>query len=246
MYELTQADVKKNDPDTAIIAVGSIEQHGDHLPVGTDYYIADAFAKRLGDSMNAFRLPCLPISTCREHMGMKGSVWMDPDIFYRMMISICSSLKEQGFRRIIIIQGHGGIFVMTPVVRELNATNNPALMVCKAEPYAFTEDFINEGIMESDNNLHAGEFETSIMLYLYPELVKSEKIVDFIPSISRPYLNYGSLLCASPAGVWGKPSLGSREKGELILSFGTKLLKNHVQEVFSYMENKKTVGYSKF
>jgi creatinine amidohydrolase len=103
-------------------------------------------------------------------MGKRGSVWMNPDTFYLMLTDICLCLKEQGFKRIGIIQTHGGIFVMTPLVRELNATNAPDLMVARVSTGDYSAACREAGIVESKHEIHAGEKETSLMLYLRPEL----------------------------------------------------------------------------
>ena len=129
MYRKTADEIMSLDPELAIIPVGSVEQHGPHLPVMTDWVIATELGKRVAEKLNAFLLPALPISTCREHMGKKGSVCMEPTTFYQMMTDITMSLKTQGFKKVGIIQCHGGIFIMTPLVRDLNAKNNPDLMV---------------------------------------------------------------------------------------------------------------------
>jgi creatinine amidohydrolase len=70
--------------------------------------------------------------------------------------------------------------------------------------------------LECDNNLHAGEIESSLMLFLKKEYFRKEKAVDFIPNIPRSYLNNFPLLEVSPSGVWGKPSLATVEKGKSI------------------------------
>ena len=88
MYRKTADEIMELNPEIAIIPVGSLEQHGPHLPVMTDWAIATELGKRVAERMNAFLLPALPISTCREHMGKKGSVWMEPLTFYQMMTDI--------------------------------------------------------------------------------------------------------------------------------------------------------------
>ena len=127
MYWKTADEIMAADPELAIIPVGSLEQHGPHLPVMTDWAIAMELGKRVADLTGGFLLPALPISTCREHMGKKGAVWMEPTTFYQMMNDIVMSLKTQGFKKVVILQMHGGIFVMTPLVRDLNAKYNPDL-----------------------------------------------------------------------------------------------------------------------
>ena len=245
-YEMTQPDIEQMKPDTAILPFGSLEQHGAHLPLSTDCITTEAFANRIAQAMNAFQIPTIPVSNCREHMGKIGSVWMDPDTFYRMTMDICGSLKEQGFKKIVIIQGHGGIFVLTPAVRQLNATLNPDLMVCMVNYYDYLDAYRQAGVIESEVCLHADELETSVVMHLRGDLVKKDKIVDHVPEITRPYLGYGSIFCACPDGVWGTPSLASAEKGQKILDMGTTLMIEAAGAAFEYMLNKKPVGYSKF
>lgn len=216
-YNSTAEDIRKADPDTAVLPVGSTEQHGPHLPVGTDFMIAEAVAKGVAERLGAYLLPAIPISTCREHMGKKGSVWMNPDTFYNVIKDILLSLKEQGFKKIIYIQAHGGIFTGTPAIREVNATN-PDIKVVKIDLVQFFTSNELSSILECKDNLHACEYETSLMLYLHEDLVRKELIEDYIPNIPRDFLNYNSIFKYSKNGVWGKPSLATKEKGEKLLN----------------------------
>ena len=246
LNRLPADEIIKRDPDLAIIPVGSIEQHGPHLPVITDWTIASAVGEGVAEKTGAFLIPALPISTCREHMGKMGSVWMNPDTFYHMMIDIVGSLKEQGFKRVCIIQCHGGIFVMTPVVRQLNATLNPDMMVARVDLADVSAVLYREGIMETNTELHAGEFETSLMLHLAPETVQMDKAIDFVPEVVRPYLSYGSIFRATPTGVWGEPTKSSAEKGRLILERTVKFVIDEMDAAFDYMSKKERFGYSDF
>lgn len=72
-YFNTRAEIEASDVDTVIIPFGSIEQHGPHLPIGTDYLQATAFSDAIGKKLNAFVYPPIPISTCYEHKGSKGT-----------------------------------------------------------------------------------------------------------------------------------------------------------------------------
>jgi len=245
MYEMTADEIQARDPEIAVIPVGSLEQHGPHLPVMTDWAIAGELGKRVAEKLDAFLVPALPISTCREQMGKKGTVWMEPPTFYSMMKDIILSLKIQGFRKIAILQCHGGIFIMTPLVRDMNAQFNPDLMVVNVDICTFSQILLSEGIAET-LELHAGEGETSKMLYLAPETVHMDRAVDFIPEISRPYLNYGSIFHACPDGVWGFARKGTPEKGKKMFERYTDLAVTEINRAFDYMKRKEKFGYSYF
>ena len=241
MFKMTADEICALDPELAIIPVGSIEQHGPHLPIMTDWAIATELGKRIAEKMGAFLLPALPVSTCREHMGKKGSVWMEPTTFYQMMYDIIMSLKTQGFKRVGILTTHGGIFITTPLVRDLNAKFQPDLQVAVAS----IDNIDVKGIFETQE-LHAGEGETSQILAIAPETVHMDRAVDFIPDIPRPYLSYGSIFRACPAGVWGIPSKATAEKGERYFEEYTKKAVEELKKAFDYMTNKEKFGYSDF
>ena len=246
MFQKTADEIMAINPELAILPVGSVEQHGPHLPVMTDWAIASELGRRVAEQMNAFLLPALPISTCREQMGKKGSIWMEPVTFYQMMTDIILSLKTQGFKKVGILQCHGGIFIMTPIIRDLNAKYNPELMVANVDFGAFGSTLYKEGLIETNTDLHAGEVETSQMLAIAPESVHLERAVDFVPKVPRPYLSYGSIFRTSPSGVWGEPSKASAEKGERILARRAELAVTALQDAFRYMEAKEKFHYSNF
>jgi creatinine amidohydrolase len=228
----TAPELNGPENDLVILPVGSTEQHSRHLPVGTDTLLAQAWGDALGARLGAFVLPALPYSTCYEHKGVKGSVWMNADTFYRVLCDLCVNLKEQGFARIIIIKGHGGIFVMDPAVRHLNATYMPDMKVCLLDPFF---DHIATHFFETKGEVHAGERETSLMLHLYPQWVKMENAVDFLPKVPRAYLQYGSVFHYSPDGVWGKPTQATAEKGRLYFEACLDECVRYVNEVFGVM-----------
>ena len=246
MFTRTADEIMALDPELAIIPVGSIEQHGPHLPIMTDWAIATELGRRVAERMGAFQLPALPVSTNREQMGKKGTVWMEPTTFYQMMTDIILCLKLQGFKRVGIVQCHGGIFIMTPLVRDLNARHNPDLMVAVADTCAFNETLYREGILEANTELHTGEGETSEMLAIAPETVHMDRAVDFVPAVPRPYLSYGSIFRCCPDGVWGEATRGTAEKGERILVRSAELAVDALNRAFDYMAAKEKMNYSNF
>jgi creatinine amidohydrolase len=241
MFKMTADEICELDPDLAIIPVGSIEQQGPHLPIMTDWAIATELGKRVAERMNAFLLPAFPISTCREHMGKKGSVWMAPTTFYQMMHDVIMSLKEQGFKRVGLLITHGGVFIAGPLVRDLNAKFNPDLQVALVNC-----DVIDYAKVTETPGLHADESETSQMLAIAPETVHMDRAVDCDPDVPRRYLNYGSIFRASPSGVWGYPTKATAEKGEKILEFSVETIINEFNSAFDYIAKKEKIGYSYF
>ena len=245
-FKLTADELMAQDPDLAILPVGSLEQHGPHLPIMTDWAIAAELGRRVAELTGGFLLPALPISTCREQMGKKGSVWMEPTTFYQMMHDIILSLKTQGFKRVAILQCHGGIFIMTPLVRDLNARFNPELMVVNIDTCNFFSRLYQEGVYETNTELHAGEGETSMMLAIAPETVQMDKAVDEVPDVPRNYLSYGSIFRASQSGVWGESRCATAEKGEKAFERSAQMAAEEMEKAFAYISKKEKFGYSNF
>ena len=227
-YYSTIKEIEESNVDTVILPIGSVEQHGSHLPIGTDYIFIQAVAKEVAEQMNAFLLPTIPFSTCYEHRGKKGSsICTRPNTFYQMLEELVLNLHGQGFKKVILLLGHGGVFIAGPVVRELNSMHDD-LQVVLVHP------IMNDKVMavlDCKEELHAGEMETSCMLHLCEDAVKKDLMMqnDYIPDVPREYLNYASLLKLSATGVWGKPSLATKEKG-------AKLLDVTVKETVKYIE----------
>lgn len=230
-YKNTAFEIKESDVDIAVIPVGSVEQHSRHLPVGTDVLLAEAYGKGVAEALDALLLPALPISTCYEHKGVKGSVCMRPSTFYTMLQDIVLCLKDQGIKKVVVVLGHGGIFVAGPAVRELNALYDD-LQVVLVSDGSFGKDC---NVLESDKvEIHAGEAETSVMLYLHEELVNREYMMldDCVPDLPQSMLNHVPVTRISETGAWGEPSLATKEKGEAFYKAMVSDMVGYVRQAF--------------
>lgn len=236
-YDNSANEIKKSDVDTVILPIGSIEQHGPHLPIGVDYFAVEAIAKGVAKNINALLYPVIPFSTCYEHKGSKGSLCMRPETFYHMLQDLVLNLREQGFKKVIIMIWHGGVYIAAPAVRELNALYDDLQVVLI---HGIVPKEI-ERIVETPNELHAGELETSITLYLKEETVNKEEMMkhDFIPDCPRDFLNYAPILNICPDGVWGKPSKASYQKGKLIYECMVKGYTDYINQAFAVVANEK-------
>lgn len=236
-YYNTADEIIESGTVTCILPIGSVEQHGPHLPIGTDYILAMSFSQAIGKELDCLVLPVQAYSTCYEHRGKMGSFWMKPETMYRVIEDLVTGMRNQGFKRIIILLSHGGIFIAGPVIRELNSLY-PDIDVIKLDLVEFYLSKETAVHLECDNNLHAGEIESSLMLFLKKEYFRKEKAVDFIPDIPRSYLNNFPLLKVSPQGVWGKPSLATFEKGEIIFNTVVKSAVEYIKMFFLALAEK--------
>ena len=233
-YTNTAYEIRDANCDTVILPIGSIGQHGAHLPIHTDMLIANELGKRVARELDCDLLPALPISTCKEHKGKKGSVWMNPDTFYAMIKDIVISLKTGGYKNICLMPTHGGIFVLGPVIRELNAWD-PDIRVIKLD---YGECDIGD-LVSCKNDLHAGEYETALMLYLDEANVHMDKAIDTDPVHPRPFMNYGSIYNIAEGGVWGHATKATKEQGKQIMDILVKGCAKHFYSAMEFFDNKK-------
>ena len=238
-YRNTAKEIKDSGVDSAIIPLGSVEQHSSHLPIGTDVMLAEAIGAALAERIGALLLPAIPISTCYEHKGSVGSVCMRPSTFYQMLQDIVLCLRDQGIKKIAVVLGHGGIFIAAPAIRELNALYDD-LQVVLVQTSSGSGD--RKVYLENDKpEIHAGESETSLMLYLHEELVNKELMVrnDCNPDFPQSMLNHVPLTRISKTGTWGMPSLATREKGEKIFKCMIDNAVDYVQKAFAVCPREK-------
>jgi len=214
----TSKEIEDSKVDIAILPIGSIEQHGPHLPLGTDWIIVREVAKRLAEKLgNCYLLPAIPYSNSQEHLGFSGTISLKPSTLAQMIKDIILSLYLHNIKKVIIISGHGGNLIIKPTIRELNL-EYPDLKIIHSGPMG-----------EKPLDIHAGDRETSCILSINERLVRKEKVVDFIPDVTQEYLDYVGMKPLSKYGTWGRASRASKEKGE-------KLLKARVDGIFNYVK----------
>lgn len=206
----TYRELEKSNVRGAILPIGSLEQHGENLPLNTDTIIASKVATEVALKLNLFLLPAIPISCSIEHRGVKGTVYFKPETLTSILRDIANSLREEEFKYLVVFSWHGGNFILKPAVRYLNLEFSDFKIILV--PERVYGEAVKE-IFETSNDLHAGEQETSLLLYLEPNIVRGTT-GGYKPDVGRDLLDYLPMLKISPTGIWGDPSKASQIKGE--------------------------------
>ncbi|MEM2780447.1 MAG: creatininase family protein [Candidatus Aenigmatarchaeota archaeon] len=231
-FENTNEEIEKSDPKMAILPVGSLEQHSKHLPISTDAIIAFETAKKIAENFDALLLPPLNYSVSLEHQNFKSTVWLSPLTLYYTIKDIAASLKKHDFKVFVIVNGHGANFLLRNVVREVNyQIGLLTILVDLTNMYFGSRDA---------KEIHAGNIETSLILYLKPHLVKKEYLEDEVPDVSRDYLDYAPLNEISKSGVWGEPKKASSENGKEIFE---KIVTDAINDIKKVLKFKKFTRY---
>jgi creatinine amidohydrolase len=230
---LSFVEVRAIDADRAVILVptAAVEQHGPHLPLDTDAFlctsVAEAAAGRAAHSGPVLVTPTLALGLSEHHMTFPGTLTLQPATFAAVVSDVCRSLARHGFRRQLIVNGHGGNRSMLGVIVQQVGFDEPVHIAAVdywslgAEATAQVRDSPPGGMG------HACEFETSLMLHLRPESVRSDLIARELPeprSVSERY----DLFLRGPlsvhwktheltqSGVMGAPDLATEKKGRVM------------------------------
>jgi creatinine amidohydrolase len=221
-------DVAADPIDTAVFPVGSFEQHGRHLPLSTDALVATAIAERIAEDYELFRLPVMPLGCSQEHAGFAGTVSISATTLYAVVNDVAASLaRSSGVRRLVVVNGHGGNYVLSNVVQEANAGG---LRMALFPTSADWDDARADAGVETSNHedMHGGEAETSILLYRFPDLVRPGfEDADHVAN-DRRHLLVDGMRAYTTSGIIGRPSLATAEKGERLLAAFSRLFKDHL------------------
>lgn len=238
LLEMTweEAERKLKESDIVILPVGSIEQHGPHLPLGTDSMITDEIAKKVGSKLlergiKVVLAPPLFFGCSDEHIEYAGTISLKPETLIDVLYDICKSLVIHGAKKILIFCGHGGNFAVLDIVSRKIGTDY-GIFVFYTFPFSkkATESLISE---EQLGGAHADELETSMMLAIHPDLVNIDKAVKEMPAkivkikkyiklgpVAEPDISFGWFRLKrtlTQKGIIGDPTLASSKKGEKII-----------------------------
>lgn len=201
-----------------LLPVGSLEQHGPHLPLTTDTLVAATVAAEVAAAHPVRRLPPLTISCSHEHAAWPGTVSISATTLAAVVTDVAASLRRAGARRLVLVNGHGGNYVLGNVVQEASAGPGLPMALFPGEPdWVQAREAAGLGTT-SWSDMHAGELETSILLHAHPHLVgELGPHLDHVADDRRHLLGRG-LHAYTESGVVGRPSLASARKGRDVLA----------------------------
>jgi len=219
LAEMTRDEIAERlaEHPVAILPLGATEQHGHHLPLGTDNYLAETYAARIAERVDGIILPTIPYGYSWVWKDIPGTVTVDHRTLEAYLSDVIESVERSGFGMVVLVDGH---------------ESNVATMKYVARDYAAHSDFpvvrlfypdmgtVRAESCESDTwfgMIHACEFETSLMLDSRPELVDMSRAEPEYPEFSEEY-TYGAeqLGNISESGVYGDPTLASTDKGRVM------------------------------
>ncbi|MEV7241938.1 creatininase family protein [Streptomyces sp. NPDC093248] len=201
----------------AVLPVGSFEQHGPFLPLATDTLVACAVAREIAGAYPVHLLPPVTIGCSHEHADWPGTVSISAVTLHAVVRDIADSLRRSGVEALVVVNGHGGNYVLGNVVQEASARGERMALFPAAEDWEAARE--RSGVLTSLlTDMHAGEIETSILLHAHPEFVRpGYESADFTADDRRHLLTVG-MSAYTESGVIGRPSLGSAEKGKELLA----------------------------
>lgn len=229
------------DGAVAVLPTGSLEQHGAHLPVGTDSLLAEAVVREavdlaVADGVPAVAFPAIWTGFSPHHVPLGGTVSLSKETLVALLDDVCSSMLAMGFSKVLVVNGHGGNRPVTSLVAGDLGTRQHEADVAELNYSALAAERFEElRSGEAGSAYHAGEFETALMLYLHGELVDVDAARD---DHNEPATQYSpsDMFSGGPLGmrrtydfltddgVRGDPTLATAAEGESLFEAATEAL----------------------
>ncbi len=244
--KLTSGQIEALDKNIPVLLnIAATEQHGGHLPVATDRLIGEFFLARLDQQMSGqvLILPAVGVGCSDHHMGFAGTLSLSHTTFIAVVKDIIQSVIHHGFRKIILLNSHGGNQGVMQVIIEQLGFANPNVSIVGATWWNLAKEELL-GITETGpgGTGHACEFETSLIKVIAPELIRESMIApganvgtfnlangDMLTGPKVSY--YRTMKEMTPNGVFGNPVQSSKEKGERIAACVVAALQQLVRDV---------------
>ncbi len=246
--EMTWTEVAAGDTQRwiAVLPVAAVEQHGPHLPLGVDSYIAQAYVARvlplLPADLPATFLPVQQIGQSDEHRAFPGTLSFSARTIIGAYTEIGESIHRCGVRKLVIVTSHGGnVAAVELVARDLRVRLKMLVVTCAWHRFGYPAGTFER--MEQRHGIHAGDVETSLVLAHKPQTVDMERAVRAVPvtvkmaedfkwlSAFRP-VGFGWMTQdLHPIGAVGDATLASAQKGEQALAHGARSFVELLQDV---------------
>lgn len=217
------------DSDVALLPVGATEQHGLHLPLGTDALVGERLALDASEKTETVVVPALYYGWSPHHMAYPGTVTLKPETLVAVVRDVCHSLIYHGFRKIIIVNGHRQANLPPLQIAAAEVREATGAYIAIADPF-YLGELAGRRLRRSEPGGigHADELETATMLFIYPDLVHMDRAVKNLPPRRRfhqsdPYVEADRVYVpstvqdlharSSPSGVVGDPTTADEALG---------------------------------
>ncbi len=215
-----QAELERG-RDTVVITFGATEQHALHMPLSTDALMGDHFARLIAERLDAFVAPTVRVGCSSHHLDFPGTLSLEDETFHAVVGDLVRSLAGSGFKRIFLVPTHGGNFAplgeAVQKLGELAGARVLALTDIGALLRIALAGHEEHGVPVEEGGLHAGEWETSMLLAVKPDLVRMDRARpgytgDIQSGLERMFA--GGVKAISDNGAIGDPSRASVEHGK--------------------------------
>jgi creatinine amidohydrolase len=221
----------------AVLPLAATEQHGPHLPVGTDVMIAQAYLARvrelLPEALPVTFLPLQPVGISTEHVSYPGTLTLPTEVALRTWMALGESIARAGVKKLVMVTSHGGNgAAMTLVAQDLRAQQGLLAVTTAWSRFGAPEGLFSA--QELHHGIHGGAAETSIMLARYKQHVRTDATADFRPADIAMEKDYRWLSAHRPApfawqaqdlhpsGAAGDATIATAEKGRRLIDHGAR------------------------
>jgi creatinine amidohydrolase len=207
--------------DTVVIAFGATEQHGPHLPLATDALLGDHLARLIAERLGAFVAPTVRVGCSDHHLEFPGTLSVSEATFHEVVADLVRSLARGGFRRVVLLPTHGGNFrPLAAAIEKLGPVEGIEVRAITdlGALFAVAQTGLEEyGVPLGDGGLHAGEWETSMLMVIHPDLVHPDRgepgfTGDMEQAVGAIFGQ--GVHSVAPNGVIGDPAQASAEHGD--------------------------------
>ncbi len=239
--ELTQPEIAaqlKANP-LVILPAGSVEQHGPHLPTGTDSFAAGIIAHAVAEHMNGLVLPGGPLGVTPLHMAYEGTISLSPDTYMRLVVDTCASTAKHGARDLLILNWHEGN--IAPLALSADAIHRQfGMTVVTVQACYVAEEMFG---LEFNGLTHGGEIEALAVLASRPELVHLDRIdgssdqqhgrsMDALRRTRAFQPVLSDVRTIAPSGWYGSPQRATKENAGRMVNAIAGAIADRAAEIF--------------